>query len=51
MSDAPTGTSDGKKERWNTEANTAVEGDEYIFVAALNFVIRSFRRLRSRLRF
>ncbi|MEM9516204.1 MAG: hypothetical protein AAGA42_15245 [Actinomycetota bacterium] len=48
MNDAPSNASEGKK-RWNTDANPAAGGDEYLFVAALNFLVRSFRRLRNRL--
>jgi len=50
MSDADAEQSGVEKARWNTDANPAAGGDDYLFVAALNFIVRSFRRLRARLR-
>ena len=37
-------------ERWNADENPAVEGDQYVFVGAVNFVVRQFRKLRAKLR-
>ncbi|MEM8621146.1 MAG: hypothetical protein AAGF73_15615 [Actinomycetota bacterium] len=50
MSNAPAESSNGEKQRWNTDVNPGVNGEDYLFVAALNFVVRSYRRLRARLR-
>ncbi len=36
-------------ERWNADENSAIEGDQYVFVAAINFVVRQFRKLREKL--
>ncbi len=37
-------------ERWNTDENPAVDGDQFMFVAAVNFALRAFRKLRAKLR-
>ena len=37
------------KDRWNDNENPAVEGDQFVFVAVVNFVMRTFRKLRAKL--
>lgn len=41
---------DDRNERWNADENPAVEGDQFVFVAAVNFAVRTFRKLRAKLR-
>ncbi len=40
----------GKEAGWNADENPAVEGDQFLFVAAVNFAVRTFRKLRAKLR-
>ncbi len=40
---------DCDKQRWNADENPSVEGDQYLFVAAVNLVVRTYRRARSKL--
>lgn len=50
MTEPSSERNDRQGERWNADENPAVEGDQYVFVAAVNFVVRQFRMLRSKLR-
>jgi hypothetical protein len=41
--------SGGDTKRWNTDENPSVDGDQFLFVAAVNFVVRTFRKARANL--
>ncbi len=50
MSEASGENDDHRRERWNPDENPAVEGDQFVAVAAVNFVVRTFRKVRAKLR-
>ncbi len=50
MSEASAEKDDHQRERWNPDENPAVEGDQFMAVAAVNFAVRTFRKARAKLR-
>ncbi|WP_158412273.1 hypothetical protein [Ilumatobacter nonamiensis] len=50
MNEPPSERNEEVHERWNADENPAVEGDQFLFVAAVNFVVRQYRKLRAKLR-
>lgn len=40
---------DRNKQRWNASENPSVEGDQFLFVAGVNLVVRTYRKAQAKL--